>query len=155
MSWQNEVNELNRKKELARQMGGPEKVAQQHAKERLTARERVDCILDKESFREIGTLAGQAEYDETGDLKSFVPSSIITGYGQINYKTVCIMANDFTVKGGSSDSNAIMKQEYIERMALERLMPLVCLYEGGGGRVTEGGGGAHHYANKLWVGCFN
>jgi acetyl-CoA carboxylase carboxyltransferase component len=139
MTWQNSLDDLNRRKALVRQMGGPEKVAQQHAKGRLSARERIDQILDKGSFREIGALAGESEYDENGGLRSFVPSSLIMGYGRIDNRTLCIMANDFTVKGGSSDSNAIMKQEYIERMALERLVPLVCLYEGGGGRVTEGG----------------
>jgi len=139
MNWQSEVDELNRRKALARQMGGPEKVSQQHGKERLTVRERIDHILDNGSFREIGALAGQTEYDEKGNLKSFIPSSLVTGYGKIDDNTICIMANDFTVKGGSSDWNAIMKQDYIARMALERLVPLVCLYEGGGGRISEGG----------------
>jgi acetyl-CoA carboxylase carboxyltransferase component len=120
-------------------MGGPEKVAQQHAKGRLTVRERIDQCLDADSFRELGILAGKPEYDEKGDLKSFVPSSIVMGYGKIDNNTVCIMANDFTLKGGSTDDNAFQKQEFIERMALERLVPFVCLYEGAGGSVSEGG----------------
>ena len=151
MGWQNEVNELNRRKELARQMGGPEKIAQQHAKDRLTARERIDQCLDGGSFRELGTLAGRAEYDERDDLKSFVPSSLIMGYGKMDRRDVCVLANDFTIKGGSSDENAIYKQEFILRMAQQRLMPLVCLYEGAGGSVSEGGESSPTPVNWGWA----
>ena len=139
MVWQEQVDELTKRKGLARQMGGRDKIAQQHSKGRLTVRERIDQCLDEDSFRELGVLAGKAQYDEGNDLESFVPSSLVTGYGKIDSNTVCIMANDFTLKGGSSDDNAIQKQDYIERMALQRLVPLVCLYEGAGGSVSEGG----------------
>ena len=139
MTWQNELDELRKRKELIQKMGGREKVAQQHAKGRLTARERIDRFLDAGSFREIGALAGEPEYDGNAELKSIVPSSLVMGYGKTADRTVCVFANDFTVKGGSSDWNAIMKQDFIARMALERAVPLVCLYEGGGGRVSEGG----------------
>lgn len=151
MSWLNDVDELKQRKEIARQMGGAEKVAQQHAKGRLTVRERVDHMLDPDTFREIGTLAGKAVYDVKGDLKSFVPSSLVTGQGKVDGRDVCIMANDFTIKGGSTDDNAFTKQEYIERMALERKMPLVCLYEGAGGSVTEGGERAPVPINFGWA----
>ena len=72
----------------------------------------------------------QAEYDERDDLKSFIPSSLLIGYGKMDGRDVCLMANDFTIKGGSSDENAMYKQEFIVRMAQQRLMPLICLYEG-------------------------
>ena len=139
MVWQPEIEEINRRKELSRQMGGPEKVAQQHEKGRLTARERISQVLDKNSFVELGAMAGVPEYDENDDLKSFQPSSVIMGYGKMNGRDVCIMANDFTVKGGSTDEAAFYKQDFVERMAIERKMPLVFLYEGAGGSVSEGG----------------
>jgi len=131
-------------------MGGPEKIAQQHAKGRLTVRERIDRCLDPRSFRELGCLAGKVEYDERGDVRSFVPSSVVVGHGKIDERTVCILANDFTVKGGSTDDNAFEKQDFIQRMALERLVPLVCLHEGAGGSVTEGGEASPTPVNYGW-----
>jgi acetyl-CoA carboxylase carboxyltransferase component len=139
MVWYAEMEEVNRRKEMARQMGGPERVAQQHKKGRLTARERINAVLDKGSFHELATLSGIPVYDENDDLVSFTPSSIIMGYGKIDGREVCVMANDFTIKGGSTDDAAFQKQEFIERMALERLIPIVFLYEGAGGSVSEGG----------------
>ena len=139
MSWQKEVDELREKEEMARRMGGAEKVAVQHAKGRLTVRERLSMLFDGGSFQEIGTLAGKAVYDAAGNMESFLPSSVVMGYGQIDGRTTCVYGNDFTVRGGSSDHNASAKAEFLMRMAKERRMPLVCLYDGAGGSVTEGG----------------
>ena len=139
MSWQSEVDELRRRQEIAKQMGGSERVAKQHEKGRLTVRERLDLLFDGGSFREIGTLAGKAVYGEDGGLQSFTPSSVVMGYGRIDGQSACAFGNDFTVKGGSTDENAGFKAEFLMRMAKERLMPLVCLYDGAGGSVTEGG----------------
>jgi acetyl-CoA carboxylase carboxyltransferase component len=139
MSWQSDVEELQRRQEIARQMGGPERVAKQHGKGRLTVRERIGLLFDQSSFQEIGTLAGKAMYGDDGKLQSFLPSSVVMGYGRINGQAACTFGNDFTIKGGSSDENAGSKAEFLMRMAKERLMPLVCLYDGAGGSVTEGG----------------
>jgi acetyl-CoA carboxylase carboxyltransferase component len=139
MSWQSEVDDLRHREKLARQMGGTEKVAKQHAKGRLTVRERLDRLMDQDSFHEIGALAGKAVYGDDGKLLSFLPSSVVMGYGRIDGQTACVFGNDFTVKGGSSDHNASAKAEFLMRMAKERRMPLVCLYDGAGGSVTEGG----------------
>jgi len=139
LSWQSEIDNLMHKVEKAKQMGGPEKVANQHAKGRMTVRERLNSILDQDSFREIGTLAGKAFYSDDGKLETFLPSSIVMGYGQIGGRTVCALGNDFTVKGGSSDENAANKAEFMMRMAKERRTPLICLYDGAGGSVGEGG----------------
>jgi acetyl-CoA carboxylase carboxyltransferase component len=139
MSWQGEVDELRRQEQMARQMGGPERVARQHEKGRMTVRERIARLCDPGSFQEIGTLAGQAVYDSEGKLQSITPSSVVMGHGRIAGQTACVFGNDFTVKGGSSDHNASAKAEFLMRMAKERRMPLVCLYDGAGGSVTEGG----------------
>jgi len=139
MSWQSEVDELRRRQGIARQMGGRERVERQHAKGRLTIRERIDLLFDKNSFQEIGTLAGKAVYGDDGSLQSFTPSSVVMGYGRIDGQSACAFGNDFTTKGGSSDENAGFKAEFIMRMAKERLIPIVCMYDGAGGSVTEGG----------------
>ncbi|MDD5127089.1 MAG: carboxyl transferase domain-containing protein [Dehalococcoidales bacterium] len=151
MVWQKEVDEINERKRIARQMGGPEKVAQQHAKGRLDVRQRIDHMLDKGSFHELGTLGGKATYDAKADLKTFVPSSLVMGFGKVGGRDVCILANDFTLKGGSTDDAAMYKQDYIERMAVARRMPLVCLYEGAGGSVTEGGDSQIVPVNYGWA----
>ena len=124
---------------MARQMGGPERVAQQHGKGRMTVRERINQLCDPSSFQEIGSLAGQAVYDSDGTLRSITPSTVVMGYGRLEGRTACVFGNDFTVKGGSTDDNAAWKAEFLMRMSKERRVPLVCLYDGAGGSVTEGG----------------
>lgn len=139
MSWQKDVEELRRHQALARQMGGPVKIAKQHVKGRLTVRERLNLLFNHDSFREIGSLAGRADYDDKdGSLLSLKPTSVVMGYGRINGQNVCAYGNDFTVKGGATDNIAANKAEFLMRMAKERLMPLVCLYDGAGGSVIEG-----------------
>jgi len=69
MTWQKEIDELRHRQELAKQMGGTEAVARQHAHGKLTIRERIDLLLDSGSFKEIGSVAGFAEYDDNGELK--------------------------------------------------------------------------------------
>lgn len=149
--WQNELDELRHRESLAKQMGGAENVAKQHSKGRLTVRERIDLLLDRDSFCEIGTLAGEAQYDEQGKIKSFTPSSLVICHGRIDGRTVCVMGNDFTIKGGSTDDDAFYKGEFIERMAKERHLPLVCLYDGAGGSVTEGGERTRSPVNFGWA----
>jgi len=139
MGWHEDVEELERRKEIARQMGGADSVARQHAKGRLTVRERLNRLFDEGRMQELGTLAGKAEYGPDGGLQAFTPSSLVMGYGRIGGQFACAFGNDFTVKGGSSDENAAMKAEFLMRMAKERLAPLVCLYDGAGGTVHKGG----------------
>ena len=103
MVWKKEIDELKRRGKLAKQMGGAEAVARQHSKGRLTVRERIDVLLDRDTFKEIGTLAGRAEYDGNGKLKSFTHMPRVTGYGKINDRLVCVEGADFTIRGGWAD----------------------------------------------------
>ena len=68
MSWQRELDELRERERMAREMGGPDKVQRQHDGGRLTVRERIDRLVDQDSFHEVGAIAGKAEYDEAGKL---------------------------------------------------------------------------------------
>ena len=79
MSWRAEVEELARKRALARAQGGAESVARQHAKGRLTIRERIAALLDEGSFRELGAAAGDADRDEAGALRDFTPANFVLG----------------------------------------------------------------------------
>ncbi|PCH60846.1 MAG: methylmalonyl-CoA carboxyltransferase [SAR86 cluster bacterium] len=133
MSWQKEVDELHHREQLATQMGGEERIARQHSNGRLTVRERIHELLDKDSFHEIGALAGRASYDENGQLEQFVPSNFVLGTGRINSRRVVIGGDDFTVRGGAADAKVGNKSGYGEQLALEMRLPLVRLIDGSGG----------------------
>src|SRR5436190_4562351 len=138
MSWEKEVDELRRREELAKRMGGPDKVKRQHDGGKLTVRERVDRLLDKDSFHEIGGLAGWAKYREgedagAGELVDFTPANLIYGRGRINGRPVAITGDDFTVRGGANDGGIKNKLLAVERMACDLRLPLVRLVDGTGG----------------------
>ena len=104
MTWQPEVDELHRREELARRMGGEERVKRQHDTGRLTVRERSDELLDPGSFEEWGALAGFAEYSKGGELKEFVPANNVVGTGRVEGRKVVVSGDDFTVRGGAARS---------------------------------------------------
>ena len=133
MTWQKDIDELKHRRELARQMGGAEGIARQRAKGRLTARERVDLLLDQDSFQEIATLAGRGTYDDRGELQSFTPANVVVGCGQINGRTVCVTSDDFTIRGGSEQAAGMIKMYLTEKIAREWRVPLVCLRDSAGG----------------------
>jgi acetyl-CoA carboxylase carboxyltransferase component len=138
MSWEKEIEELRRRELLAKRMGGPEKVRRQHDGGKLTVRERVDRLLDKDSFHEIGGLAGWAKYREGGEagadeLVDFTPANLIYGRGRIGGRPVAITGDDFTVRGGANDGGIKNKLLAVERMACDLRLPLVRLVDGTGG----------------------
>ncbi|HSQ68847.1 MAG TPA: carboxyl transferase domain-containing protein [Steroidobacteraceae bacterium] len=137
--WQKEIAELRRRQALAAEMGGPERVARQRARGKLTVRERIAALLDQGSFREWGSLAGEGQYGPGGELTGFRASSCIGGRGLIERRPVVVSADDFTVRGGSSESYHHEKNAQLERMAAEYGLPLVRLLDGtgGGGSVAE------------------
>ena len=138
--WAKQIDELGRRREFAKDMGGPENVARQHGAGRLTVRERIDRISDTGSFREIGTLAGTAEYDEDRKLKKVTPATYVAGTARLNGRPVAIGGEDFTVRGGTSFGALRRKGGqggYIEDLAHHYKIPLVNLIDGAGGSVTS------------------
>ncbi len=133
MSWDPEVDELGRRRELARRMGGPENVERQHKAGRLTVRERIDALLDAGSFAETGSLAGKATYGPDGEVQAFQPANSVLGTGRIAGRRVVVCGDDFTVRGGAADAAIHAKQVYGERMARELRLPIVRLVDGTGG----------------------
>jgi acetyl-CoA carboxylase carboxyltransferase component len=133
MSWEKEVEEINRRRKLAEGMGGPEKLKRQKEGGKLNVRERITALVDKGSFREIGKLGGAATYDEKGVLKDFLPANIVFGRATIDKRPVVIQADDFTVRGGAADASLHGKLVQSEKLANEYRMPLVRLIEGTGG----------------------
>ena len=79
MSWEKELEELARRKALAAQMGGAEKVARHKGLGKLTVRERIDALADAGSFHELGSIAGKASYDAEGGIAGFVPANLVMG----------------------------------------------------------------------------
>ena len=129
------IEELHRRRALARTMGGPEKVQKQHARGKWTARERLGKLLDDGSFMEIGMLAWATE---ASTAKQHAPADgCIGGYGKIEGRPVAIVAEDFTVLGGSWGRSGSRKARRISETALRNGFPFVWLADGGGGRIQE------------------
>ncbi|MFC3229280.1 acyl-CoA carboxylase subunit beta [Marinibaculum pumilum] len=133
MGWQAAIEELRERERQAQQMGGPDKVRRQHDNGKLTVRERIDALLDKGSFHEVGALAGKAEYDEDGRLLQFRPANFVMGRGRIDGRRVMVGGDDFTVRGGAADAAIWEKQVMAEQFANEYRMPIVRLVDGTGG----------------------
>ncbi|MFU8815759.1 MAG: acyl-CoA carboxylase subunit beta [Pseudomonadales bacterium] len=139
MSWEQEVREIERRRHLAKQQGGKAGIAKQHAKGRLTVRERMDALLDPGSFQEQGRATALPEYDDQDELTGFVPANYVLGMGRIDGRRVVAGGEDFTLKGGSPNAAGLRKSVYAEHLACRYRMPLVRLLEGGGGSVRGGG----------------
>ena len=138
--WTAQIDELGRRRAFAREMGGADNVARQHAAGRLTVRERIDRITDAGSFREIGTLAGTGEYDHDLKLKKLTPATYVAGMARVDGRPVAIGGEDFTVRGGTSFGALRRKGGqggYIEDLAHHYKIPLVNLIDGAGGTVTS------------------
>ena len=135
MSWKPEVDEIIRRKALAKKMGGDEAVARHLAAGKFTARQRITKTLDQASFKEIGALTGAAEYDEQGNLIEFTPANVVIGTGRVDDRRVVVSAEDFTVRGGSSEASISDKWIWAETLALEMRMPLIRLVDTAGGSV--------------------
>ena len=139
MNWKKETVELKKRRSLAKKQGGDKAIDLQHAKGRLTLRERIDLLLDKDSFQEQGEIAGGSETNEKGEIESLTPANFILGFGKISGKQVVVGGEDFTVKGGSPNSAGLRKSVYTEELALKYKVPLIRLHEGGGGSVAGPG----------------
>jgi len=139
MNWKKETVEIRKRRKLAKSQGGKEAIKLQHAKGRLTLRERIDLLLDKGSFQEQGEIAGGSEVNEEGKLESLTPANFILGFGKINNRDIVVGGEDFTVKGGSPNSAGLRKSVYTEELALKYKVPLIRLHEGGGGSVAGPG----------------
>jgi acetyl-CoA carboxylase carboxyltransferase component len=154
VSWESAIEELRRREGLAHRMGEQVKVDRHHNAGKLTVRERIDALLDKGSFHEIGAISGKADYDEDGNLVDLRASNFIMGRGKINDRVVVVAGDDFTVRGGAADASIREKPIFAEQMANEYRLPIVRLIDGtgGGGSVKslEMDGRTYIPANPGW-----
>lgn len=140
MTWESEIENIKTLRKLALEQGGQDNVDRQHAKGRLTVRERIEALLDPGSFQEVGPISGTSERDKDGQLISFTPANFILGFGKIKERTCVVSGEDFTVKGGSPNASGLRKSIYAEHLACLHRVPLIRLHEGGGGSVGGTGG---------------
>lgn len=114
-------------------MGGVDKVKRQHDQGRLTVRERIGGLIDKGSFHEIGAVSGIGEYDSSGELQKLTPANCVFGRARVDGRTVVVVGDDFTVRGGSADASISAKPLMAEEMAHDFRLPIIRIIEGSGG----------------------
>ncbi|MBV9633103.1 MAG: acyl-CoA carboxylase subunit beta [Methylobacteriaceae bacterium] len=132
------LERLEARRAEARRGGGEKRVAAQHARGKLTARERLDVLLDHGSFEEWDMFV-EHRCDDFGMEKTKIPGDgVITGWGTVNGRTVFVFSKDFTVFGGSLSESHAQKITKIQDMALKNRAPIIGLFDAGGARIQEG-----------------
>ncbi len=142
------LDELKELREKSLEGGGRERIEAQHKKGKLTARERLERLLDPDSFQELGWLVTTRSryYDELGiDFKKvkYLGDGVIVGYGRIDGRLVFVFAQDFTVMGGSIGEAHGEKIGRLIEMAVTNQAPVIGLYDSGGARIQEGVAALH------------
>ena len=130
--------DLNNRREAAYLGGGEARIARQHEKGKMTARERLDVLLDEDSFEEIGMFVQHNNHDFGLENNRPYGDGVVTGYGTIHGKLVYVFSQDFTVFGGSLGHAHAEKIVKIMKLALENGAPLIGLNDSGGARIQEG-----------------
>lgn len=150
MSYMDKMRELAEKDRKAEQGGGPERIAKQHAAGKLTARERVELLLDPGSFVELDKYVVHRCNDFQMDQSRILGDGVVTGYGTIGGRTVYIFSQDFTVFGGSLSGMHAAKICKVMDLALKTGAPVIGLNDSGGARIQEGVESLGGYAEIFW-----
>ena len=144
------IAELKEQREQIKQGGGPKRIETQHAKGKLTARERITRLLDEGSFQEIDAYITHRHRDFGMDRQYYPGDSVVTGLGKINGRAVCVYAQDFTVLGGSFSEVQGQKVAKVMDLALESGVPVIGLNDSVGARIQEGVYSLAAYAELFW-----
>ncbi|MFQ5841635.1 MAG: acyl-CoA carboxylase subunit beta, partial [Thermodesulfobacteriota bacterium] len=139
--------ELDRRNQEALLGGGKERIEKQHEAGKLTARERLDLLLDKGTFVELDRFVTHRCRDFGMEGRKFLGDGVITGYGKINERLVFVFAQDFTVLGGTLSLTVAEKICKVIELALKNGAPLIGLNDSGGARIQEGVGSLAGYAD--------
>jgi propionyl-CoA carboxylase beta chain len=132
------LDNLDRRRADARAGGGQARIDAQHARGKLTARERIELLMDHGSFEEFDMFV-EHRCDDFGMAKMKIPGDgVVTGWGTVNGRTVFVFAKDFTVFGGSLSETHAQKITKIQDMALRNRAPIIGLFDAGGARIQEG-----------------
>jgi len=134
------TEEVHDRREKAKQGGGPERVAKQHDRGKLTARERIDLLCDPGTFVEMG-IHGRPHFSQRSmEGKEAPADGVITGWGDVDGRACCIAAYDFTVMAGAMGMTGELKVSRLREMALSKRMPFIWLLDSAGARIQEAAG---------------
>src|SRR5215216_6136477 len=134
------TEDVHRRREKAKLGGGEEKIALQHERGKLTARERIDLLVDPGTFVELGIQAGPHFSQRAMEGRDAPADGVITGWGDVDGRPCCIAAYDFTVMAGSMGVTGEQKVGRLRDMALQKRMPFVWLLDSAGARIQEAAG---------------
>ncbi len=132
------LEELEKRRAKARAGGGETRIAAQHKLGKLTARERIEVLLDEGSFEEFGMFVEHRSADFGMAENRIAGDGVVTGWGTVNGRPIFVFAKDFTVFGGSLSEAHAEKIQKLQDMALKNGAPIVGLYDAGGARIQEG-----------------
>ena len=141
------LQELNERRETARLGGGQRRIDAQHAKGKLTARERIELLLDADSFEEFDMFVAHRCTDFGMEQQRPYGDGVVTGWGTINGRMVYVFSQDFTVFGGSLSETHAQKICKIMDMAVQNGAPVIGLNDSGGARIQEGVASLAGYAD--------
>jgi acetyl-CoA carboxylase carboxyltransferase component len=150
MKVKEKIEELKNLREKALLGGGKEKIEEQHKKGKLTARERIEILLDKGTFEEFDRFVTHHCYDFGMEKKRILGDGVITGYGKIKGRPVFVFSQDFTVFGGSLSYQYAQKICKIMDLAMQNGVPIIGLNDSGGARIQEGVVSLAGYAEIFW-----
>ena len=129
------MQELDRRRESARQLGGAAKLEKRKARGQLNASERLEALIDPDSFLEVGLLGASSISEQ--DVAKTPRDGKITGFGKIDGRDAGVVVNDFTTKGASTSATNSKKMGYIRKVCTERGMPFVHIGESTGARLPD------------------
>ena len=147
MGVEKKINELREKVRLSDLGGGKERIEKQHAAGKLTARDRINLLLDQGSFEEMDKLVVHQSHDFGTEKKRIYGDGVVSGYGRIDGRTVFVFAQDFTVFGGSLSGANAAKIVKIMDLAMKVGAPMIGLNDSGGARIQEGVASLGGYAD--------
>jgi acetyl-CoA carboxylase carboxyltransferase component len=148
MSWKPEVEEIQRRRARARQGGGEQALKKHHERGRLNVRERIEALVDRDSFREWGQIAGVSESQDGSDYQ---PTGVVLGTARISGRSVVVCGDDFTIRGGAYTDAGLKKGLYAEDLAIRRRMPIVRMLEAGGASIAGTGSATRGRSGYDWT----
>jgi acetyl-CoA carboxylase carboxyltransferase component len=148
MSWKPEVEEIERRRARALEMGGAEAVEKHHARGRLDVRQRIHALVDRDSFSEWGLIAGASSPEDGSDYQ---PTGVVLGTARIEGRPVVVCGDDFTIRGGAYTDAGLKKGLYAEELAVKRRIPIVRMLEAGGASIAGTGGATRGRSGYDWT----
>src|SRR5271156_6508747 len=132
------IEKLEERRASARAGGGQRRIDPEHKRGKLTARERVELLMDRDSFQELDMFVEHRSTDFGMEKSHIAGDGVVTGFGTVNGRTVFVFSKDFTVFGGSLSETHAQKIIKIQDMAMRARAPIIGLFDAGGARIQEG-----------------